>query len=604
VDGSDAVAVTIRLLGPPTIERDGTPVAGPRGHKAWGLLAYLALADAPPSRQRLVSLLFEEADDPRGVLRWNLAELRRALAGVITITGDPVELGLAAGHHIDLQLLASTTRQPDVDVASLGGELLEGMPFADSPCFEAWLAAERHRIAADSRTLVYQSALRLLAAGEPTLAARSAARAVELDPLNADHHTVLVTSLARAGDTNGARQHAARCVDLFRRELGIDPPVEVEQAAQPSRPSRLETAVSPAVVRSYLEAGRAAVSAGAVAPGIGQLRRATVTAVATGDDQLAGNAQLALASALIHGAGGRDAEVATLLHDALAAAERVGEPATAAAACRELGFLAVQLGQRESAEHWLRQAEELCTDDQERAKVLGVRGMSLTDAAAYPAALDTLTASLDHARRVGAQRSEAWTQTMIGRIHVLRGEPALAAIILDQALDMIRSQRWTAFLPWPETFRAEAALAVGDVTTAADLLDHAWVLATETRDHCWIATVAHGLTRLTAIRDPERALHWCKSGLDPHPWYLWPRARLLDAGCDVALLHAPDLARRWATELTKIAARGAMHELTARAHLHRHHLGDPHALDAARTAASDIDNPVLHQLLDSQGPGA
>ena len=36
------MAVTIRLLGRPTIERDGTTVAGPRGHKAWGLLAYLA----------------------------------------------------------------------------------------------------------------------------------------------------------------------------------------------------------------------------------------------------------------------------------------------------------------------------------------------------------------------------------------------------------------------------------------------------------------------------------------------------------------------------------------------------------------------------------
>jgi DNA-binding SARP family transcriptional activator len=594
------VAVVIRLLGVPTIERDGRTITGPRGHKAWGVLAYLALTDTPPSRQRLVSLLFEEADDPRRALRWNLAELRRALGDVITISGDPVVLRLAAGHRVDVHLLGSDARRPDVDVGALGGELLEGMPFTDSPSFEAWLTVERHRIAADCRTLVYESALQLLAAGEPTLAARSAARAVELDPLDADHHTVLVTSLARAGDTDGARRHAARCADIFRRELGTDPPPEVERAAQSSPPSRLETAVSPAAVRSYLDAGRASLSAGAAAAGISQLRRAAATAAAARDDQLAGNIQLTLASALIHSAGGRGAEVASLLHHALAAAESAGDPATAAAACRELGFLAVQLGHRERAEHWLRQAEGLCTDDGERAKVLGVRGMSLTDAAAYPAALDTLAASIDHARRVGADRQEAWTHSMIGRIHVLRGEPALAATALDQALDTIRSQRWTAFLPWPEALRGEAALATGDLTTAADLLDHAWVLATETRDHCWIATAAHGLTRLAATRDPERALQWCRAGLGPRPWYLWPRARLLDAGCDVAMRHAPDLARAWATELAATAARGAMREYTARAHLHRSRLGDARALDAARTVAGDIDNPSLHRLLDAQ----
>jgi hypothetical protein len=33
------VGLTIRLLGPPAIERDGEPVPPPRGRKAWALLA-------------------------------------------------------------------------------------------------------------------------------------------------------------------------------------------------------------------------------------------------------------------------------------------------------------------------------------------------------------------------------------------------------------------------------------------------------------------------------------------------------------------------------------------------------------------------------------
>jgi DNA-binding SARP family transcriptional activator len=667
-----AVGVSIRLLGRPAVERDGRTVAGPRGHKAWGLLAYLALAETPPSRQRLVSLLFDEADDPRRALRWNLAELRRALAGIVTAEGDPVVLDVVPGHAFDVDVLTGAPADgvSPAEAATLGGELLEGMPFADSPAFEAWLAVERQRLAADGRTLVYESALRLLAAGEPVAAARVAARAVELDPYDGDHPPVLVRALAQSGDLDGARQQVARCSDLFRRELGVDPPPDVERAAQPS-PSSLAVAsaagpaepgaghaplatagpeagagagrsagsrvvvgdeaaamdepdevghalvvplvplapevVSAAAVRSYLDAGRASVAAGAVPTGIDQLGRAVAVAERVGDEQLLGAARLELAGALIHGRGGRGAEVAGLLHQALVAAERAGDPGTAAAACRELGFLGVQLGHRQSAEHWLARAEAHCAgvDEHERGKVLGVRGQNLSDAAAYPAALAVLGASLELAQRTGAPRQEAWVLAMIGRLHVLRDEPALAIAVLDRALELVRGQRWTAFLPWPETFRAEAALAIGDSATAGDLLDHAWILASETQDHCWLVAAAHGLARLAAAEgDHERALRWCETGLRPRAWYLWPRARLLDAGCEMAVPHAPDLARRWATELAEIAARGAMHELTARARFHRSRLGDDHVLDVARTVAEDIDNPSLHRLLDAGGRGA
>jgi hypothetical protein len=70
------VAQMICLLGPPAIQRDGRPARPPRGRKAWALLAYLLLADRPPSRRHLAELLFADADDPLGALRWSLAELR------------------------------------------------------------------------------------------------------------------------------------------------------------------------------------------------------------------------------------------------------------------------------------------------------------------------------------------------------------------------------------------------------------------------------------------------------------------------------------------------------------------------------------------------
>ena len=87
----------IRLLGPPEIERDGVVVTPPRGHKAWAVLAFLLLAERPVARTRLGELMFGDADDPLGALRWTLAQLRRALGVAGSLHGDPLELGLPAG---------------------------------------------------------------------------------------------------------------------------------------------------------------------------------------------------------------------------------------------------------------------------------------------------------------------------------------------------------------------------------------------------------------------------------------------------------------------------------------------------------------------------
>ena len=43
----------------------------------------------PPSREGLASLLFPEADDPLGTLRWSLSVLRRSLGDDAELGGDP-----------------------------------------------------------------------------------------------------------------------------------------------------------------------------------------------------------------------------------------------------------------------------------------------------------------------------------------------------------------------------------------------------------------------------------------------------------------------------------------------------------------------------------
>ena len=122
----------IRLLGPPKIESPGTTPPQPKGRKAWAVLAYLALQPDGISRSRTATLLFPDAADPLGALRWNLSELRRTLDGV-SITGDPLRLTLLQSWHCDaLELVGSanghgldprTVRRP-----AAGRALLRGQP--------------------------------------------------------------------------------------------------------------------------------------------------------------------------------------------------------------------------------------------------------------------------------------------------------------------------------------------------------------------------------------------------------------------------------------------------------------------------------------------
>jgi DNA-binding SARP family transcriptional activator len=96
------MANVIRLLGTPSIEIGGVPVTGPRGRKSWAVLALAVLSDRPPERSRVARLLFPDASDPLGALRWALAELRRALGGSASMSGDPLVLQLAERTVVDV----------------------------------------------------------------------------------------------------------------------------------------------------------------------------------------------------------------------------------------------------------------------------------------------------------------------------------------------------------------------------------------------------------------------------------------------------------------------------------------------------------------------
>jgi tetratricopeptide (TPR) repeat protein len=404
----------------------------------------------------------------------------------------------------------------------------------------------------------------------------------------------------------GTRHRANACEVLFRRELGRAPDPRVRRAAEPGElggsPATGDRAA--AVVR--LRAGLTAPAAGAAEPGVACLRMACAEARAHGDQGVLARTLAELGVALVHAVRGRDEEGAALLHDALTVAERAGDRTVAAQACRDLGYVEVQAGRGASAGRWLERATALASTAGERAAVLGVRGMALSDRAHYGPAVAAVERVARDRRPVRSDPPAAWSSALLGRALLLRGDLGPASQALDRSLALVGQEGWVALLPLPEALRAEVALINGDLQRSDALLEHAFSLGCRLGDPCWEALAARGIGlvhqargELTIALDRLRdAAQRAARVSDP---YLWVHAYSLDALATVAIAAGADDAAEVVDELERIAARSDMRELIVRAALHQANLGNRAGIEAARPLADTIDSPALHAALRTMG---
>jgi DNA-binding SARP family transcriptional activator len=570
----------------------------PRGRKPWALLAYLSLTERPPSRRELASLLFGDADDPLAALRWSLSQLRKAIGPEASVDGDPVALEFGVDATLDVASLLGSARLSPAEADEVGEELLEGMSFASAAGFESWLLLERRRLVGAMEGVLQESALARLASGEPAAAVRLARRATTLNPLDENHQELLVRCLAASGDREAARAQTEACVELFRRELGYEPSPAVRRAADEPEPARRGGQGSRTAALGLLEAGRAAISAGATEAGITTLRQACGEAARCGDPELRGRALCALGMALVHTVRGWDGEGAASLHQALALAERTDARDLATIAHRELGWVGAVAGRHEQALSHLAQAEEFAEGDPEIAAVLGVRGMLCSDTGDYSGALARLGESLRRAERAVDRRQVVFSSAMLARARLLREEFAEAARVAERSIAEAQQERWLAYLPFPETTRAEVDRLRGDLAAAHERFEHAFTLGCQLGDPCWEAFSARGLGLVAAERgDADDAARWLEeAGTRCTRWpdtYQWAYAYVLDAAIGVAVDRGAADAREMAMQLEETASRCVLRELAARALLHRVRLGDDDAAPAARLIAEGIDNPAL-----------
>jgi DNA-binding SARP family transcriptional activator len=600
-----SAGVAIQLLGRPRLDIDGAGGYRFRSRKSWALLAFLLLAERPPSRSRLASLLFAEADDPLGALRWCLAEIRRGLGPAAVLDGDPVELTLPPEASLDVDVLVHGHWNEAIQLPGLGLDLLEGMVIAHAEPFEAWLLSQRRRLAAAAESIVHEAALGLLARGELERARDLAVQATAMSPLDENHQALLIRIYRLAGDDAAAARQFDAWSATAERELGTSPGAAVLLAARERRAS--ERAADVVSIDAVTEGGAAAVSAGALAAGVSSFEVAVRMADQAGVDSARVQTRLVLAEALIHTLGGLDEAGLAALTEAERIATAQGDAESAAAARAELGYVDFLRARYDRAERLLEQvlgSGEASRSS--RAKAMTYLGSVASDRADYRRATTLLEGAIRASHEVGEPRREAFGLSMLGRVALLRGDLDVAGDHLRAAVQKAEADHWLSFLPWPQALLGHVHLARDDLEGAANTLEQSFARACQIGDPCWEGIAARGLALLAeAGGDADDALTALLDArarttrlADP---YVWLDVHILDALCELGCRHGHPLTASWVEEMHERASRFGMQELTVRAMLHGARLGVVGEAEAALLLGATIDNPQLAPLLVGLG---
>jgi DNA-binding SARP family transcriptional activator len=580
------MALQVRLLGRPSAELDGAPVRGPRGRKSWALLAVLLLAERPLSRRSLADLLFPDAGDPLGALRWTLSQLRGGLAGYVHADGDPVLVRLDPECRVDAVDLLGGQPDREWDRPGPPETLLDGADGAAGPDFDLWLTAARHRISTAQGARLRGAAQRALSAAKPATAVAAAAHAVMAEPADPATRATLVGSLVAAGDHAAALAQLREWSMWIRKELRIS---ELMSGAGDRTDAGQPRSDTDALCR--IEAGRAAMAAGAVAVGLEHLREAVRLAGRRSDDRLQATGLVALGGALVHALAAHACEGTSALRAAALLARRAGDGSLAAEALRDLAFVENTRGRVGPTRRLLSAAAAAAGDDRSAlSAVRAIEGMSLADRGMHGRALAALRRSAELAESSGRLRQAAWSISIASRSLLLRGELESATEHAELCLQMAAEERWTAMLPWMEAILAELDLAAGRVAQAERRLRHAWSLSQVLGDWCWQGMTARGLGMVAYARDdiPE-ATRWldeaARRARQDHDRYVWIHAWVQEARCQVSVAGGLPHAEADVARLGRLAAATCQPDFAARADLHRAALGNRQARDRVPAVA-------------------
>ena len=561
----------------------------PRGRKAWALLAYLLLAERPPSRRHLAELLFADADDPLGALRWTLAELRRALGVPGLFAGDPVAAALGGDVVVDVRRCSPTRTPTPRRCWPPAASCSRASAARRCPEFESWLLVARHRVSAAVEARLRQAAVALLAARprrprrspyasarrRPQPARRGQPRAARAQP----RHGRRPGGGAAAGRGRARTCCAASSASSRRAALrdAADRPPARRWCCPSQRPGRgREPARGRAARRSWPARSTPASSACA-----GRSRRRP----RCGDAALQGRALVALGGALVHAVRGRDEEGAVVLHEAIALRRPRRRPRDGGhrppgaglrrGAGRPAGHRRGVAGARPQA---LAETDERAGRDPRRPRDERLRPRRLPGRLRAPrrvrrraparAARPPAAGLVAVARRPGAPAARR-AQPGGRRAGPLAGAGAASSAGWRSCPGRRRCGPSSTCTPATSTAPPTASSRPGRwPASSATRAGRAWPRAASAcctpaaGDHAAATTLARARPPLRSQPGRRTATSGCTRTCST------PRSRPRSTAA------SPSAPGRWSAALAALAARCDMRELVVRAHLHRHRLGD------------------------------
>ena len=223
-----ATDLSLALLGPPVVRRDGAPVTFDT-RKATALLALLAVTGREHSREQLAALLWPEADSAKG-----RASLRRTLSVTAAAMGDGLVISRAAVAldpalvRVDVREFEALIGRPDAAslerAASLyRDDFLAGFTLRGCAEFEEWQAS----VSEELRQALARGLQRLVAAciaeGALERAAGHARRWLQLDPLHEPAHQAIIRLHGWAGQRSAAMRQYRSLVRVLDRDLAVRP---------------------------------------------------------------------------------------------------------------------------------------------------------------------------------------------------------------------------------------------------------------------------------------------------------------------------------------------------------------------------------------------
>ena len=222
----------VLLLGAFQIIRNGAQLPLPRSRKARALLAYLAMAPRPVTREKLCELFWDVADDPKSELRWCLSKLRplvngptatRLIADRERVRIDTSSLDIDAvslARNAQTTLTSGSLRDLQSLRALFRGDFLEGLSVDRAPLFDNWLSGQRHRFGQWRQLLLERLAAVLPPESDDRLEVLR--ECIEVAPFDEAAHIELVRTLLLRALYAEAEHQIDASVTLFQRE-GIDP---------------------------------------------------------------------------------------------------------------------------------------------------------------------------------------------------------------------------------------------------------------------------------------------------------------------------------------------------------------------------------------------